>query len=108
MQYHCCDLCDEMIKGEVYVFVIQKYQLNPAPDQTPAVMTVEEALGFANRSAQEQRKNQEYYEVCTECKVLFKDLIGKRKEALAKIRQEIDGIVKSKRKIKKPRSKKNV
>lgn len=104
MQYHCCDLCDEVIKGEVYVFVIQKYQLQPPPEQPKAVMTVEEAFGYA----QEQKKNQEYYEVCSNCRILFKDLIGKRKEGLAKIRKEIDGIASSKKKIKSPRRKKDV
>ena len=90
MEVRYCDICKEVLKGDVYFIAYQKYKLKPKKD-TPKYerMTVEDFQAKIKSYYNDSNKI-EYREICQECFSIVEKLFAVRIRKLKKIKKELD------------------
>jgi hypothetical protein len=90
MEVRYCDICKEVLKGEVYYIAYQKYRLK-SKKETPKYeqMSIEDFQSKL-KSVYNNANKIEYREMCQECFKVVERLFSVRIRKLKKIKKELE------------------
>jgi len=94
MEVRYCDICKQILKGEIYFVAYQKYHLKPKNEKKKYEQMSMEEFQRKIKDSYSNMQKVEYREICQECFKIVEKLFTVRVRKLNKIRKELDKLEK--------------
>lgn len=91
MEYHACDICNEIIKDELYIVSVVHIDKEDVLNKAKAEpKTISETIKLLNDAYLQRREKTDVKEVCVGCYKILEHLFKIRLRELKKIKKELE------------------
>lgn len=93
MELHYCDVCHQVLSGDIYILVLTKFPaLHPGDKKFFQSITVEEYYQKLQNHFPASRRNTEIKEICEPCSKVLSKLFSMRLAKLKLMQKQIEKI----------------